>query len=204
MMEWWLCLLFALVLLAAVFLLFYKFVFLRDPVRSIPPGRSVVSPADGKVIEVLSITSGSAGVVKGFKNISLSCSEVGYPCSLVSIFMSPFDVHVNRAPFDGKVVGISYRKGSFLPANSLQALQNERNEVLLNTSYGRIKVVQIAGFIARRIECWVKKGDGVTKGEKFGRINLGSQAVLILPKTLKIRVHKGQSVKAGETVIAEP
>lgn len=203
-MQWWLYLLLALVLVLALFLLFYKFVFLRDPPRSIPSGKSVVSPADGTIIDVLEILSGNASVVKGFRNISLSCSGVGYPCTLVSIFMSPLNVHVNRAPFGGSVVDVKYHKGSFVAANSLRALQNERNEVLLSTSYGKIKIVQIAGFLARRIECWVKKGDKLSKGEKFGRINLGSQAVLVLPKTLKIKVHKGQKVFAGETVIAEP
>ncbi|MFH0978277.1 MAG: phosphatidylserine decarboxylase [Candidatus Woesearchaeota archaeon] len=184
-----------------LFLLFWKFVFLRDPERIVPKGKVIVSPADGKVISVLHWKKANLKLTKGLGALSVLCSDVSPGCLVVSIFMSPLDVHINRIPFDGKVLKVSHKPGSFRSANKL-ALENEKNEVLLNTEFGRIKVVQVAGFLARRIECWVSAGDIVKKGSRFGRINLGSQVVLVLPDNLKVKVRPKDQVKAGETIIA--
>jgi phosphatidylserine decarboxylase len=123
-------------------------------------------------------------------------------CYLVAIFMNPIDVHVNRSPLDGVVSTIIYVEGSNNMASSL-ALQNERNIVIIDGDT-RIVVIQIAGKFVRRIQCFVKEGDILKKGDRLGRIILGSQVVIILPYTYKITVKVGDHVKAGESVIALP
>jgi phosphatidylserine decarboxylase len=193
-----------LVFLICAFLVFYKFVFLRDPERKIPKGSNIVSPADGKIISIIQMRQPSVRVTRSLASLQLICSDVALHSTLVSIFMSPLNVHVNRIPCDATVASVKYIKGSFLKAFSLKALQNERNEILLRTNFGNIKVIQIAGFLARRIECWIKPNQKLIKGFRFGRINLGSQVVIVLPSKLKIRVIKGQKVSAGETIIAQP
>jgi phosphatidylserine decarboxylase len=195
---------FAFLGLIFAFLAFHSFIFLRDPERSVPPGKNIVAPADGRVIDVIPWKDKPLRLSKSIASFPLLCSDVAPACNLVRIFMSPFNVHVNRIPCDGKVVSIKYSRGSFVYANSLKALENERNEVLLSTGFGRIKVVQVAGFLARRIECWLKPNHEVVKGQRFGRINLGSQVVAVLPARLRIRVAKGDRVKAGLTIIASP
>jgi len=120
---------------------------------------------------------------------------------MISIFMSPLDVHVQRAPINGRIRKILYQKGKFRPANSLNAIRNENNQILIQ-DIDAVKVIQIAGLIARRIECFVKTGDHVLKGDKIGRINLGSQVTMIIPKNVVLKVRKGERVTAGETIIA--
>lgn len=186
------------------FLIFWKFYFLRNPKRKIPAGNNIVSPADGKIMHVLDSTKKEIIIKKHFGRIKTLTSKVADEFHMISIFMSPLDVHYNRIPIDGKIISIKHSKGKFLAANSLKALENEKNELLLKTKAGNIKVVQIAGLMARRIECFVKKGQTVKKGQVFGRINLGSQAVIIMPKrNIKILVKENQRVKAGLTIVAE-
>jgi len=186
-----------------LFLLFWRFWFLRDPVRSIPEGENIVSPADGKIIKIVNIKSDKIEIDKGiFGKIKTISKDVKNAQYLISIFMSPLDVHVQRAPINGSIVNVKYQKGKFLAANTLEALQNENNEILIE-EYDTVKVIQIAGFIARRIECFVKKGEKILKGHKIGRINLGSQVSIILPKNVNIKVKEGQKVKAGSTIIAD-
>ncbi len=186
-----------------LFLLFWRLWFLRDPERVIPPGENIVSPADGRVIKVSGISQGelniSKGVIGRVRAMSGDVPNAGY---LVSIFMSPLDVHVQRAPIGGRIVAVKYTKGKFLAANSLEALMNENNEILID-DIDSVKVIQIAGFIARRIECFVKKDDLVVKGQRIGRINLGSQVSVILPKSADIKVREGDRVHAGSTIIAD-
>jgi len=182
--------------------LFYRFWFLRDPERKIPEGENIVSPADGKVIEILKLKSDKFYIEKGLygkiKAISKDVDKAGY---LISIFMNPFDVHVQRAPINGRIRTIKYTKGKFLPANNL-AIQNENNQILIQ-DIDAVKVIQIAGLLVRRIECFVKVGDHILKGEKIGRINLGSQVCVIVPKYINLKIKVGDRVKAGETVIGE-
>lgn len=177
--------------LAVVALLATGFVlyFFRDPERISPEAEdAVVSPADGKVILV----------EKMFDDRFVN--EHVYK---VSIFMSIFDVHVNRLPFSGKVEKIQYKAGSFYAANTDQGgLSNEHCAVILSTSgnlqYG---VVQIAGLVARRIVCWLEKGDTVERGRRFGLIRFGSRVDIYLPQHMQIEVKSGQRVRAGETII---
>jgi phosphatidylserine decarboxylase len=161
--------------------------FFRDPER-IPPAdpHAVVSPADGKII---SITQNSGLCGKDYTEIS--------------IFMSPLDVHVNRIPFDGNIKEIIYTPGKFFSAFKEKAYrENENIKITIQTQHGEIIVRQVAGFIARRAVCWVKEGDSLSKGERFGMIKFSSRVDICLPSSFKIQVNVGYKVKAGTTVIA--
>ena len=122
--------------------------------------------------------------------------------------MNLFDVHVQRSPIEGTILSIKHVSGKFKNAvygNKFEnGIENEKNEIIIkNKRLGKIKVIQIAGVLARRIECFVKENKKVNKGEKIGRIVMGSQVSLILPKKVKLIVTKGGKVKAGESIIAE-
>jgi len=163
--------------------------FFRNPKRKIPTLENVIlSPADGKVIHV-----GEWEEDRFLKERVLK----------VSIFMSIFDVHLNRAPASGKVLQRSYLPGRFLVANAEKSsLLNEQNAVMLETE-DRLKIllIQIAGFVARRIVCYAKAGDTLRRGEIFGLIRFGSRVDLYLPKDVKPAVRVGQHVKGGESII---
>ncbi|MBI5894438.1 MAG: phosphatidylserine decarboxylase family protein [Deltaproteobacteria bacterium] len=163
--------------------------FFRNPERVIPQDPlAVVSPADGKVIIVEKI----------FEDRFLKADAVK-----ISIFMNVFNVHVNRIPFSGKVLGVFYNPGKFFSANLDKAsIENEQNAVLLETANGkRIVFNQIAGLIARRIVCYLKEGDVVEKGKRFGMIRFGSRLDVYLPVECKINVQVGDKVKAGSSIL---
>ncbi len=163
--------------------------FFRDPRRRVPKEAGVlVSPADGKVVDVTRVEEGR------FLN---------KPAIKVSIFLNVFNVHVNRVPTAGKVLDIFYNPGRFFAANVPKAsLENEQNAVLMETASGkRIVCIQIAGLIARRIVCWVKKGGDLERGERFGLIRFGSRVDLYLPPETDIRISKGDKVKGGESIL---
>ena len=158
--------------------------FFRDPERS--PRKiegSVVAPADGKIVK---ITEGDGNQ------------------TTLSIFMSPIDVHVNRAPISGRVTKIQHVPGK----HNLAFLKNvertnEKNYIEISTKSFKIHVVQIAGFFARRIDCYIKEGDEVKAGQRIGMIRFGSRVDLILPPRFRFLVKEGMKVKAGETIVAE-
>jgi phosphatidylserine decarboxylase len=163
--------------------------FFRDPERSIPPGeKAVLSPADGKIITVEPCRE--EHLLKG-------------PSLKVSIFMSLFNVHVNRIPLTGRVIDISYQAGKFIRANLDEAsAMNEQNAVLMETPEGtRLLFVQIAGLIARRIVCWVKKGDAVERGCRFGMIRFGSRVDVYLPENTRMQMKIGEKVLGGQTIL---
>lgn len=176
-------------ILAALITLFAAF-FFRDPERlnELPPG-GVFSPADGTVLEIIPLDKGD--------------NLYSNPTIKLSIFMSLFDVHVNRIPLEAEVKDIAYEQGKFFAANSQKAsTSNENNRLLLGARGSRdILLVQIAGLIARRIACWVDKGDIVTPGQRFGLIRFGSRVEIYLPLDSHITVKEGQKVKAGETIL---
>jgi phosphatidylserine decarboxylase len=165
--------------------------FFRDPDRVIPnQPDGIVSPADGKVISV--------GPADGTSFYEGSCQKI-------SIFMSVFNVHVNRIPFDAKVKKVGYSPGKFFAANLNKAsLQNEHNAVFLETADDKIMcVVQVAGLIARRIICKVQSGDDVCKGQRFGMICFGSRLDVYLSDDVEIKVTVGDKVKAGASIIGQ-
>jgi phosphatidylserine decarboxylase len=173
---------------AAVLLLLACFMayFFRDPERAAPPERSViVSPADGRVTLVG----------------KLSPEDSDSP-TLVSIFLSPLDVHINRAPISGTVLDVTYTKGRFKPATSDSAsLVNEQNALTIQGEGMTIVCKQIAGVLARRIVCWKKPGDRVEMGERFGLIKFGSRTDLVMPSGVEVLVSAGERVRGGVTVI---
>jgi phosphatidylserine decarboxylase len=166
-----------LVLLLAVFVAF----FFRNPTREIPSDpRALVSPADGIV-----------KVVERVGNVTK-----------ISIFLSIFDVHVNRSPIAGRIEVIDYKRGKFMAAWKPEAsVENERNVIMV--SQGNLKVVftQIAGLVARRIVCWKKVGDTVAKGELIGLIRFGSRVDVLFPAGAEATVERGMRVYGGSSVI---
>ncbi|MBI2651147.1 phosphatidylserine decarboxylase [Candidatus Woesearchaeota archaeon] len=200
----------------SVFILFILFLlnFYRDPEREIPSGNNIVSPADGRIIRILKLkgnknnkNSGKTKISKGILGkIESLTKDIAEECYVISIFMSPFDVHVNRAPIDGVILSVKHEKGAFFAAFDLKkSLMNEKNEIITeNRHIGKIKVIQIAGFLARRVVCNVKKHEKVNKGQRIGKIVLGSQVTLILPcKKIRLKARKSQKVIAGSTILAE-
>lgn len=179
---WWLCIVLAVCVAG----------FFRDPEREIPPGdRLIICPADGKIVKI---------------------EETPYPALgpdtylQVSIFMSVFNAHINRAPISGKVEQVIYNPGKFMAAFEDKAsLLNEQNSVILSQTVNgkttKILVKQIAGLIARRIVCYAKPGMNVERGQRFGLIRFGSRVDVLLPKDAELRVKLGETVRGGTTVI---
>jgi phosphatidylserine decarboxylase len=161
--------------------------FFRDPERTVPdvPG-AILAPADGRVVDV------RAGVDDPF---------VG-PAQSVSIFLSPLDVHVNRAPLAGLVIGVEYRPGAKMAAYRPEASErNERTTITIQGEAARVVVRQIAGVLARRVVCRVRPGDKLASGERFGLIKFGSRTDLIVPASARLSVKRGDRVRGGSTVV---
>lgn len=198
-MGWLLIIIIVISLLILFLLNFY-----RDPKRTIPKGGNIVAPADGKVIGIIDTSRKSIKLKKGLLGkISTLTEDIAKQCYVVSIFMSPLDVHINRAPIEGFIKSIKYTKGKFFEAYNLEkSLENEKNEIIIHNKKLKVKVIQIAGFLARRIRCYIKKNQKVNKGEKIGMIALSSQTTLVIPKGVGLKVKVKDKVKAGSTIIA--
>jgi phosphatidylserine decarboxylase len=172
--------------------------FFRDPIRTTPKGEGlVIAPADGLVTMIATVPppkelAGEDGLGEG-------------PLTRVSIFMSVFDVHINRAPIAGEITRVVYIAGKFLNAELDKASEdNERQHLLVEGANGiRIGFTQIAGLVARRIVPWVKAGDHVTAGQRVGLIRFGSRVDVYLPAGTASRVLLGQRTIAGETIVAK-
>ena len=173
---WWAAGIFAAV---AAFMAF----FFRDPYRETPDGDGLIlAAADGRVTRIDDDENGK----------------------LISVFMSPFDVHINRSPISGVITKVQYSHGKKAPATSNAAsLTNERNTITIDGGGLSVRCTQIAGIMARRIVCWSKEGDELQRGEKFGLIKFSSRTDVDMPSTVELRVKIGDHVKAGETVIAK-
>jgi phosphatidylserine decarboxylase len=159
--------------------------FFRDPHRAVPtePG-IVVAPADGRVT-IVRLADGQAN------------SE-----SLVSIFLSPLDVHINRSPIGGEISEIAYKSGKFVMATREDArLLNEQNSLTIQRDGLTVRCTQIAGILARRIVCWKQAGDRVKCGERFGMIKFGSRTDLLLPANVDVIVREGTRVFGGVTIV---
>jgi len=171
--------------LAALFVL----QFFRDPPREVPQGEGLVlAPADGRIVQV-----GSA-----------RDDYLGRDAVKVSVFMNVFNVHSNRSPVDGTVERVEYSRGKFVNADLDKAsTENERNAMVVKLDGECITVVQVAGLIARRILCYVKAGDRLTRGQRYGFIRFGSRVDVYLPLTARPRVAVGDRVAATSTILAE-
>lgn len=172
-----------------VLTLFVAF-FFRDPERRVPEGdNTFVSPADGQILQIQTVIE-----EKFLKNKAKE----------ISIFMSPLNVHVNRAPCAGVVESTLYTPGAFISAFKPEAsIRNENIAMLLKGSAGSVLVRQVAGAIARRIVCRVRQGDTLKKGERYGIIKFSSRLDVYLPENTEIKVKIGDPVKAGETIIGQ-
>jgi phosphatidylserine decarboxylase len=158
--------------------------FFRDPQRTAPADAGiVVAPADGLVT-----------IVKLADSMN--------PESLISIFLSPLDVHINRSPIGGLITEIAYKKGKYLMATRADSrLLNEQNTLTIEGDGLTVKCTQIAGILARRIVCWKQAGDRVKCGERFGMIKFSSRTDVLLPPHVKVLVHEGMRVRGGVTIV---
>ncbi len=160
--------------------------FFRDPARAAPTTADViVAPADGRITRIEKVDA----------------ANVQSP-TLISIFLSPFDVHINRAPIAGEILKVAYTKGRFMMATRDEAsIVNEQNALTIRGE--RITVVcrQIAGVLARRIVCWKRAGDTLALGERFGLIKFGSRTDVVLPSEVDVQVCVGERVRGGATII---
>jgi len=165
--------------LLAVFCLY----FFRDPDRSVPAGPLAVSPADGKVVAI---------------------RRDSPQATRISIFMNLFDVHVNRSPIAGKISQVRYQRGQFMAANrELASSRNEQNMITVDAGDTSVRFSQIAGLIARRIVCYKRAGDEVSKGERVGLIKFGSRVDVFLGPEWELAVEEGARVSAGSSVLAK-
>ncbi|MCK5095864.1 MAG: phosphatidylserine decarboxylase family protein [Candidatus Pacebacteria bacterium] len=200
-------------ILAILCTLFYVFWFLRDPIRTVPEGNLILSPADGKVVRLFKTTDTESldidkGILGGIKTTASEISDSAY---ILVIMMTPFDVHYQRAPIEGTIRSVEYKEGSFLnimdDARSLVAFNNEKNEIVMsgnrNGEEFDIKIIQVAGFLVRRIVDYVDVSQIVEKGEHIGLIKFGSMVVMIFPDTFDPMVSEGDYIYGAETVIAE-
>jgi len=173
---------------ALFFLLLAGFMafFFRDPRRTVPVETGViVAPADGRITRIS----------------PLSKTDENSP-TIISIFLSPLDVHINRSPIAGTITSVAYTQGKFLMATKEAAsLVNEQNALTIRGEEMTVVCKQIAGILARRIVCWKRAGDTVALGERFGLIKFSSRTDLILPPEVKIEVSEGMRVKGGATVL---
>ena len=176
---WWLS---VPLLLVAAFMAY----FFRDPRRAVPAGPDVVvSPADGRVTRVEKVSPADAD-----------------SATVVSIFLSPFDVHINRSPIAGRVTSVNYTKGRFMIATRDEAsLVNEQNSLTIRGEKITVTCKQIAGVLARRIVCWKRAGDTLELGERFGLIKFGSRTDLTLPAEVEVLVEVGARVRGGVSLI---
>lgn len=165
-----------------ILIAFFMVYFFRDPYRVVPSGDGlIVSAADGRVTRI----------------------ESNDDSKLVSVFLSPLDVHINRSPIAGKVSKITYTRGRKTPATSNNAsLVNERNSLSIDGDNLTVTCTQIAGILARRIVCWPKEGDDLERGQKFGLIKFSSRTDVLMPPNVEITVQIGDKVRGGETIIA--
>lgn len=176
---YWLSLIFVLLLAFVVY-------FFRDPDRTIPSGNDIlVAPADGKVTKVTKVNPDKED-----------------SSSLISIFLSPLDVHINRSPIAGRISTVNHVKGRFVPATREDAsLVNEQNVITIENGSVKIIMKQIAGIIARRCVLWKKAGETVALGERLGLIKFSSRTDLILPTEYKVLVKVGDRLEGGVTII---
>jgi|ETNmetMinimDraft_26_1059896.scaffolds.fasta_scaffold17785_3 phosphatidylserine decarboxylase len=196
-----------LVIGAALLGLFFKN-FHRDPDRIPPEGSFILAPADGKILDIVELPAGEPvdlpkGIIGRVRAFTDDLADE--PHLMIPIFMNPFNVHVQWAPLDGQVLKIEEREGKFVAAYSLQALENATIEMLVDTEIGRVKLLQTAGYLVRHIHNWLTVGETLEKGQRWGKMDFGSQVTIIVPRKAvgEIKVKKDDFVMAGETVLAD-
>ncbi len=162
--------------------------FFRNPQRAIPSRAGViVSPADGKVIQIRKLTN-PEGAPGGHS---------------IAIFLNILDVHVNRSPIEGRIEKTEYQRGRFLAAYKKDAAHNEQNILWIRGETMAVTVRQIAGFVARRVVCWKKSGESLERGEKIGLIRFGSRVEVEMPEQVRLLIQVGDRVQGGSSIIGE-
>jgi phosphatidylserine decarboxylase len=177
-------------IIISILIIIFTLNFFRDPERTTPKKENiVVSPADGRILFVKDVIDDK--FIKG-------------KAKMVSIFMSPLNVHVNRIPISGKIEYFQYIEGDYIAAFEDKASdKNERTEIGIINPAGKVLFTQVAGFVARRIICNLKIGETVTIGNRFGMIKFGSRVDVIVPAEWQVKVKKDDNVTAGETILFE-
>ena len=202
----------AIITLVIGYYYFTRIFFLRDPKRIIAKGRTIISPADGKIVAITKIDQNiedlkiSKGLIGKIKTMTEFLGKKDG--TMISIMLNVHNIHVQRVPTDGIVTEIEHIPGKLINviknAKKMEWLVNEKIETTIkNEEIGKIKVIQIAGFLARRCVSSLRINQTVSKGQKLGLIKLGSQVSIVLPATVKLKVKLNQKVTDGETVIAE-
>jgi len=174
-------------MLSGAFLLFTLY-FFRDPEREIKQNaKHILSPGDGVVVEIKDVDDEFVGQAKK-----------------ITMFLSPFNVHINRAPISGKVSFVEYKYGAFKAAYAEDASEvNEQSVVGLQNDHLKVKFAQIAGVVARRIINYLREGDEIEQGERYGLIKFGSRMDIIIPRAAKIKVELKEAVRGGLSILAE-
>lgn len=201
---------FGILIIIVASVLCFHFYFIRDPEIIIPGDeKDVLSPASGKIIKIMEINSSSLRDIEIKKGligkINTEIGDICNECYLISIFMSPLDIHIQRASLSGKILSIEHKFGTLLPTTKFEnGLINEKTETIIyNSLIGKIKIIQIAGFVVRRIETFAEVNSIVERGERIGLIRYGSQVSIILPKEkVEITVDENEKVESGSTIIA--
>lgn len=218
-------LLFIILILTATFYYWRLRYFYRDPERIAPPGNNIIAPADGKIIYIRKVLAGSVPVtIKNHVSIPLNeltgFNGLNDDYYIVGTFMYPTSVHVNRSPIEGKVSGSYFTRGKNKPMTltwwravlgikpydkySNYIKTNERNTLIISNGNISAAITQIADIYVNKVECWVRSGEKLEKGQRFGRIVFGSQVDLLIPirKDVRVVVKEGDKVLAGESIIA--
>lgn len=187
-------------------------IFLRNPKRKTPKGNNLISPANGKIVKLLDtsktkVKSIKKGILGSFKIMS---KDIAKECYIICIMMNIHNIHIQRSPVSGKVISQKYMNGSFKNvvsgADKLEWIENEKNEIsIYNKNKNlKIKVVQVAGCLAKKIKSYVKLNQELEKGQDIGHIALGSQVTVVVPKNkIKLCIKEGDIVIDGETILGE-
>ena len=200
---------FVIVVLVLV-IFFYRVWFLRNPKVRVSKKNCILSPASGRILRIVKYNQETVGIKKGrFGKVMALTKDVSPNGYLVCIAMNLFDVHYQRSPFSGVIKKINYSKGKlrniFLNPDDFRFIDNEKNEILIGAKFKNkafnLKVIQIAGMVARRIHCFAKKNQKLNLADPLGVIKFGSMVVLIVPDFVNITVNEGDKVHVGKTTM---
>ena len=185
-------------------------IFLRNPLRKIPKGNNIISPANGKIIRIIDTSKEKVKTLKKgvFGKIKVLTKDIDKKCYVICIMMNLHNIHIQRSPLFGKITKQKYSKGKFMNvvsgAKKLEWIENEKNEITIYNKEKKlkVKVIQVAGCLAKKIKSYVKVGQKILKGKDLGHITLGSEVILIVPKKrIKLKIKENDKVIDGETII---
>jgi phosphatidylserine decarboxylase len=191
---------------------FIEKIFLRNPKRDIPKGNNLISPANGKIIRIIDTEKKSFKFIKKgiLGKIKLLSEDIDKKCFVICIMMNIHNIHIQRSPVSGKIIYQKYSKGNFMNvvfgSDNLEWIENEKNEIIIYDKEKnlKIKVIQVAGCVAKKIKSYVKLNQDVKKGQDLGHITLGSEVILVVPKEkINLRIKEKDIVIDGKTIIGD-